>query len=155
MSSTFNQSKVMVVAVEYGGQWHLNLRPEAGVDLVMVVQLAGEDPLVFTRRFLRKVVHVVDRGADVVAAALAVASIFDVRHLESRCVIARTLLRTFRNGAESELYLVEPRDSTPDCHSQLTAIAEGLLESTETSSRIRVGYELYGASDATAVRAER
>jgi hypothetical protein len=155
MSSISNQSKVMVVAVEYGGQWRFNLRPEPGVDLIMVVQLVGEEPLVFARRFLRKVVYLVDRGADVVSAGLAVASVFDVRHLEARCVIARTLLRTFRTGAKSQLHLVEPSDSTSDCRSHLTAIAEGLLESAAVGSQIRVGYELYGTSDATTVRADR
>ncbi|HWZ92747.1 MAG TPA: hypothetical protein VNW92_27965 [Polyangiaceae bacterium] len=154
MSTIPNQSKVMVVAVEHGGQWRFNLRPEAGVDLVMVVQLIGEEPLAFARRFLRKVVHIVDRGADVVSAALAVAPVFDIRHLEARCVITRTLLRAFRSGANSQLHLVEPSNSTPDCLSHLAAIAEGLAASAAAGSQIRVGCKLYRNSGDSTVRAD-
>ena len=153
-SRSSNQSKVMVVAIEYGGQWCSSVRPEDGVDLVMVVQLVGEDPLEFARRFMQKLVGLVERGAEIVSAALAVASAFDVRHLEARCLIARTLLRTFR-GAKGLLHLVAPRDATADCRSHLTAIAEGLLENAATGSQIRVGYELYRASHPPSARVDR
>ncbi|HTA94197.1 MAG TPA: hypothetical protein VK745_31675 [Polyangiaceae bacterium] len=155
MSAISDQSKVMVVAIEYGGQWCPSVRPEVGIDLVMVVQLVGEEPLVFAGRFMRKVVNLVDRGAEIVSAALAVASVFDVRHLEARCLIARTVLRTFRSGAKGLLHLVEPRDATPDSRSHLTAIAEGLLEGAAVGSQIRVGHEVYRAPGATTARIGR
>jgi len=133
----------MFVAVEYGGQWPTDLRPDAGADLVMLVQIADEDPLVFTRRLLTKVVNILARGVDVVSGALAIAPVFDIRHLESRCTIARTLLRAFRHGSKCELYLIEPSNPTPDCRPQLLAIAEGLMENAATDSSIRVGYDSY------------
>ncbi|MEI9939575.1 MAG: hypothetical protein WDO69_20345 [Pseudomonadota bacterium] len=139
MPKVASQSRVMMVAVEYGAVWRFDLRPEAGVDLVMLVQLVGEEPVLFARRFLRKLVTLVEDGADIVSAALAVTAVIDVRHLEARCVIARTLLRAFRVGAKSLLYLVEPIGATDECRSHLTAIADGLLESLRTDSRIRVG----------------
>ncbi len=86
----------MLVAIEYGGQWRMNLAPSPGVDLVMVVQVVDEDPLVFARRFLAKVLGLVAQGSDVIFAVLAVAPTFDVRQLKARCAIARTLLRVFR-----------------------------------------------------------
>lgn len=143
----------MMIAVEYGAEWRFVLRPEAGVDLVMVVEHAGEDPLLFARRFLGKLVTLVDGGADVVSGALAVTTVVDVRRLEARCVIARALLRAFRVGAKSLLYLVEPSGATQDCRSHLTAIAEGLLESEQTDSRIQVGYASH--TDAAVVNAVR
>jgi hypothetical protein len=146
MQGLSGESKVMFVAVEYGGQWRTNLRSSAGVDLVMVVQLVGEDPLVFARRFLGKVLRVVARGADVSSAVLAVAPIFDLRHLEARCTIARTILRAFRRGSKSELYLVEPSGASPDCRPHLLAIAEGLAENAATDCHIRVGYESFSSA---------
>jgi hypothetical protein len=143
-----NQSKVMLIAVEFGGEWRFSMRPAPGVDLIMVVQVVDEEPLAFARRFLRKVLAVLDCGTTIVTAALAVARVFDVRHLEARCVIARTLLRTFRYGDKSQLHLAEPRGATPDCRSQLAAIAEGLLEGSTTDSEIRVGSESYGGTGA-------
>lgn len=154
MSESSKQSKVMVVAVEYGGQWCTSGRPEEGVDLVMVVQLVGEEPLEFARRFMETLVGLVERGAEIVSAALAVGSAFDVRHLEARCLIARTLLRTLR-GAKDPLHLVAPRDATADCRSHLTALVEGLLENAGTGSQIRVSYELYRSSSATTARVDR
>ena len=153
MSALVNQSRIMVVAVEYGADWRFNLRPEAGVDLVMVVQVIGEAPLVFARRFLSRLVRLLDNGADVVSAALAVSSAFDLRHLEARCVMVRTILRTFRSGAKRQLHLVEPIDATPDCRRHLTAIAEGLLEGGATDSEIRIGYGLGSRSSTTTVSA--
>jgi hypothetical protein len=154
MSGSSKPSKVMVVAVEYGGQWCSSGRPEEGVDLVMVVQRVGEEPLEFARRFMQTLVDLVERGAEIVSAALAVASAFEVRHLEARCLIARTLLRTLR-GASGSLHLVAPRDATADCRSHLTAIADGLLEGAPTGSQIRVSYELYRSSSATTARVDR
>jgi len=137
MRSITCKSKVMFVAVEYGGQWPVELRPDQDTDLIMVVQVAGEEPLIFARRFLRKVVSVVARGTDVVSAALAVAPTFDVRCLEARCAIARTALRALRRG--SELYLIEPSNARADCRPHLIAIAEGLAENAEADCQIRVG----------------
>lgn len=152
MQSLSEQSKVMFVAVEYGGQWRVDLRPEAGVDLIMVVQVVGEDPLAFARRFLGKVVSVVGRGSELISAVLAVAPIFDVRHLEARCTIARTLLRAFGRSSKSELYLVEPSNAMPDCRAYLTAIAEGLTEGAATNCRIRVGCESFRGALASVAR---
>jgi len=140
-----SQSKVMFVAIEYGGEWRVDLRPDGGTDLIMVVQVVGEDPLVFARRFLGKVVSVVARGADVVSAVLAVAPIFDVRRLEARCAIARTALRAFRRGSSSELCLIEPSNATPDCRPQLLAIAEGLAENACSDCQIRVAHVSVGS----------
>jgi len=139
MQTTAKQSKIMFVAIEYGGQWPSNLQPDEGADLVMVMQVADEDPLVFARRLLTKIVNVLARGVDVVSAVLAVAPIFDLRHLESRCSIGRTLLRAFRQGSKCQLYLIEPNEATPGCRQQLLALAEGLLEDAATDSQIRVG----------------
>ena len=113
-------SQVMVVAVELGGQWRFQLRPEVGVDLVLVAQLSGEDHSVFARRLLKKVVGLVEKGAEVVSAALVVSAAFDICRLEARCMIARAVLRAFRVDAKRELHLVEPIDSTTDCHSHLS-----------------------------------
>jgi hypothetical protein len=136
--------KVMLVAIECGGQWRMSLAPSPGVDLIMVVQLVDEDPLVFARRFLGKVLAIVAQGSDVILAVLAVAPTFDVRHLEARCAIARTLLRVFRPGSKSELQFVEPRNASPDCRPHLLAIAEGLSENAPTGCQISVGYERHG-----------
>jgi hypothetical protein len=127
----------MFVAVEYGGEWPLEVHPDHDTDLIMVVQVAGEEPLIFARRFLRKVVSVVARGTDVVSAALAVAPTFDVCRLEARCAIARAALRALRRG--SELYLIEPSNARADCRPHLLAIAEGLAENTNPDRQIRVG----------------
>jgi len=150
-----NKSRAMVVAVEYGAGWRCNLRPQAGVDLVLVVQVVGEEPLVFARRFLNRIVRLLDNGADVVSAALAVSSTFDLRHLEARCVIVRTILRTFRSGAKSQLLLVEPIDATPDCRRHLAAIVEGLLEGAATDSRIGIACDLGDGPNTMAVRGHR
>ena len=133
------QAKVVFVAIEYGGQWPSNLRPDAGADVVMVMQVADEDPLAFARRLSTKMVNVLARGVDVVSAALAVAPICDFRHLESRCSIGRTLLRAFRQGSKCRLYLIEPNEATLGGRQQLLALAEGLLEDAVTDSQIRVG----------------
>ena len=142
----------MFVAIEYGGEWRANLRPQAGVDLIMVVQVVGEDPLVFARRFLGKVLSVLARGADVISAVLAVAPVFDVRHLEARCAIVRTLLRVFPRGSKSELHLVEPSNAAEDCRPHLLAIAEGLTEGARSGGRIRVGYESFESTGTLPVR---
>jgi hypothetical protein len=147
--SLVTEAKVMLVAVEYGGEWRVGLRPSADADLVMVVQVDGEDPLLFARRFLRKVIALVAEGADVVSAVLAVAPNFDLRQLEARCAIARTILRAFRHGSKSELYLVEPSNAKPDCLAHLLAIAEGLTDNAATDCRIRVGYDTIDKSSAT------
>jgi hypothetical protein len=152
MPTISNQSKVMLIAVEFGGEWRFGMRPAPGVDLIVVIQVVDEEPSAFARRFLRKVFTLVDCGASVVSAALAVAPVFDVRRLEARCVIARTLLRTFRCGERSQLHLIEPRGATADCRSQLAAIAEGLLEGSTTDSQIRVGSESYGSAGALSGR---
>jgi len=128
----------MFVALEHGAEWHSRLHPEAGVDVVVVVQLAGEDPLLFARRFLTKVVATVGQGADIVAAVLAIAPIFDVRRLQARCAIARAGLRSFRG---------------PECRLHLRAIAEGLTEGAATDSQIRVGYESFSRAGTTIQRA--
>ena len=143
MLSQHGKSEVMLVAIEYGGQWRANLVPRQGVDLIMVIQVAGEDPLVFARRFLGKVLGVIARGSEVISAVLAVAPTFDVRHLEARCAIARTLLRVFRRGSKCQLHLVEPSKASPDCRAHLLAIAEGLTENEPTDCDIRVGYETF------------
>ena len=144
------QSKVVFVAIEYGGEWRVEMRPDEDTDLIMVVQVAGEDPLVFARRFLRKVVSVVARGADVGSAVLAVAPTFDVRRLEARCAIARSALRAFSRG--SELHLIEPSNSTPDCRPHLLAIAEGLAENAGTDCRIHVSRASLYSESAWAAR---
>jgi hypothetical protein len=143
----------MIVAVEYGAEWRFNPRPEIGVDLVMVVQVIGEEPLVFARRFLRKIVNLLDNGVDVVSAAFAVCSVFDLRHLEARCVVVRAILRAFRSGTKSQLHLVEPIGATLDCRRHLTALAEGFLECAATDSQIRIGCELGDSSNSTTVSA--
>jgi hypothetical protein len=147
------ESKVMFVALEHGAEWHSTLHPEAGVDVVVVVQLLGEDPLLFARRFLTKVVATVGRGADIVAGVLAIVPIFDVRRLQARCAIARALLRSFRAGANGKLYLIEPRQVGPECRLHLRAIAEGLTEDAATDSQIRVGYESFDRTGMTTQRA--
>jgi hypothetical protein len=154
MSRSSNQSKVMVVAVEYGGQWCSNVRPEEGIDLVMVVQLVGEEPLEFARRTMQKLVNLLEGGAELVSAAFVVASAVDTRHLEARCLIARTLMRTLRS-ANSPLHLVAPRDATADCRSHLTAIAEGLLENAAPGSQIRISDDRRCSSTAATARLDR
>jgi hypothetical protein len=151
--SSPQESKVMFVALEHGAEWHSRLHPEAGVDVVVVVQLAGEDPLLFARRFLTKVVATVGQGADIVAAALAIAPIFDVRRLQARCAIARAVLRSFRSGSNGKLYLTEPRQAGPECRLHLRAIAEGLTEGAATDSQIQVGYESFSRAGTTIQRA--
>ena len=129
----------MLVAVEYGGRWPAGLRPRADVDLVMVVQVEGEEPLLFAKRFLRKVSAIVAQGADVVFGVMAVAATLGLRDLEARCAIATTILRTFRHGSKSALYLVEPRNANPECQAHLMAIAEGLMDNAATDCIIQVG----------------
>jgi hypothetical protein len=146
------EPKVMFVALEYGAEWHSKLHPEVGVDVVVVVQLVGEDPLLFARRFLTKVVAAVGQGADIVAAVLAIAPIFDVRRLQARCAIARAALRSFRAGSNCKLYLTDPRQAAPECRRHLRAIAEGLTEGAATDSQIRVGYESFGRGGVTTQR---
>ena len=80
------------------------------------------------------------RGAVVLSAVLAVAPIFDVRRLESRCAISRASLRAFPRGSNGELHLIGPSNATPDCRAHLLAIAEGLIENAATDAQIRVGY---------------
>ncbi len=145
-------SKVMFVALEYGAEWQSRQHPEMGVDAVVVVQLADEDPLLFARRFLTKVVAAVGHGADIVAAVLAVAPIFDVCHLQARCTIARAALRSFRAGSNGKLYLTEPRRAAPECRHHLRAIAEGLMEGAATDSQIRVGDESFSRGATTSRR---
>ena len=147
------ESKVMFVALECGAEWHPRLLPEAGVDCVVVVQLVGEDPLLFARRFLTKVVVTVGHGADIVAAILAIAPIFDVGRLQARCVIARAVLRSFRADSNGKLYLIEPRQAGPECRLHLRAIAEGLTEGAATDSQIRVGHESFGCAGMPTQRA--
>ena len=142
----------MLVAVEFGGEWRATMRPDSGVDLVMVTQVDGEDPLLFARRFLRKVITIVAQGADVVSAVLVVAATFDLRHLEARCAIARTVLRSFRRETRRELYLVEPRNAKPDCLAHLLAIAEGLTDNASSDCRIRVGYATLSQDEASNVQ---
>jgi hypothetical protein len=153
MPSQHWKSEVMLVAIEYGGQWRASLAPRQGVDLIMVVQLAGEDPLVFARRFLSKVLTVIARGSDVISAVLAVAPTFDARHLEARCAIPRTLLRAFRRDTKCQLHLIEPSKASPDCRAHLLAIAEGFTENALTDCDIRVGYETLASACTGAPRA--
>ncbi len=143
MLQQYEKSEVMLVALEYGGQWRSNLAPHPGVDLIMVVQVAGEDPLLFARRFLDKVLAVIARGSEVTAAVLAVAPDVDARHLEARCAIARTLLRVLRRGSRRQLHLIEPSKAPPDCRAHLLAIAEGLTENSLSDCEIRVGYDTF------------
>ncbi|HEY3252558.1 MAG TPA: hypothetical protein VGJ91_01370 [Polyangiaceae bacterium] len=143
MEITCEQSKVMFVALECGGQWPVNLRANAGTDLIVVAQGVGEDLLAFARRFLGKVLSLVARGAEVTSSVLAVAPVFDLRHLEARCAIARALLRAFRLGSHSALYLVEPEKAAIDCRPHLLALAEGLAENAATDYRVHVGYDSF------------
>lgn len=147
------ESKVRFVALEYGAEWHSTLIPEAGVDFVVVVQVVGEDPLLFARRFLTKLVATVGQGAEVVAAVLAIAPIFDVRRLRARCAIARAALRSFRAGSNGKLYLTEPREAGLECHLHLRAMAEGLAEDAATDSRIKLGYESFRRAGLNSQRA--
>ncbi len=148
----YGKSEVMLVALEYGGQWRENLAPQPGVDLVMVVQVAGEDPLLFARRFLDKVLAVIARGSDVTSAVLAVAPNVDARCLEARCAIARTLLRVLRRGSRRELHLIEPSKPSADCRAHLLAIAEGLTENSLTDCEIHVGYQTFRSASTGAPR---
>ena len=152
MLSQHGKPEVMLVAIEYGGQWQTDLVPRPGVDLVMVVQVAEEDPLLFARRLLDKVLDLVARGSEVTSAVLAVAPSFGARHLEARCTIARTLLRVFRPGSKCQLRLLEPRKASLDCRAHLLAIAEGLTENVLTDCHIRVGYETFVSASAGATR---
>jgi hypothetical protein len=152
MLSQSGKSEVMLVAIEYGGQWQTSLAPRPAVDLIMVVQVAGEDPLAFARRFLAKVLTVLTRGSEVVSAALAVAPSFDSRRLEARCAIVRVLLRVFRRGSRCQLHLLEPNEAAPDCRAHLLAIAEGLTENALTDCDIRVGNETVTSANAAVAR---
>jgi hypothetical protein len=152
MQSQSGKSEVMLVAIEYGGRWQANLAPRPTVDLIMVVQLPGEDPLAFARRFLAKVLTVITRGSEVVSAVLAVAPSFDSRDLAARCAIVRVLLRTFRRGSRCQLHLVEPNEAAPECRAHLLAIAEGLTENALTDCDIRVGNEIFTGADAAVAR---
>ena len=147
-----SQSQVMLVAVEYGGRWPVGLRPRADVDLVIVVQVEGEEPRLFARRFLRKVTAIVAQGADVVFGMMAVAAAVGLLHLEARCAIASSILRAFRHGSKSALYLVEPNDANPDCKAYLVAIAQGLTDNVATDCIIQVGYEAIHDGAATIAR---
>lgn len=155
MSAMPDNSRTMVVAVEHGAEWRCNLRPQAGVDLLLVIQVIDEEPLVFARRFLDRLVRLLDNGGDVASAALAVSPTFDLRHLEARCVMARAILRTFRSGAQSQLLLLEPNGATPDCQSHLTALVEGLREGAATDSQIRIGRDLLDLSSGTGTGTRR
>jgi len=147
-----SQSKVMLVAVEYGGQWPAGLRPRGDVDLVMVVQVEGEAPLLFAKRFLRKVSAIVAQGGDVVLGVMAVAATLGLRDLEARCAVARTILRTFRIGRKSALYLVEPNQANSDCKAHLVAIANGLTDNAATDCIIQVGFDTIHDGAATMAR---
>ena len=137
------KSEVMLVALEYGGQWRPDLAPRSEADLIMVIQVAGEDPLQFARRFLDKVLTLIARGSEVTSAVMAVAPTIDARRLEARCAIARTLLRVFRPGSQGQLCLIEPSKAPADCRAHLLAIAEGLSESSLTDCEIRVGHDTF------------
>jgi hypothetical protein len=152
MQSQSGKSEVMLVAIEYGGRWQANLAPRPAVDLMMVIQLPGEDPLAFARRFLAKVLTVITHGSEVVSAVLAVAPSFDSRHLAARCAIVRVLLRIFRRGSRCQLHLLEPNQAAPDCRAHLFALAEGLTENAPTDCDIRVGDETFIAASATVAR---
>ena len=152
MKVAVGQAKVMFIALEYGGHWRVNLRPDADTDLVMVIQTVGEDPLIFARRLVGKVVSALGRGFEVVSAVLSVSPTLSAHHLEARCAIAKTLLRAFRGGSSCELYLVEPSNSTLDCRQHLIALAEGLAENAAIDCRIRVGYESFRASSVGTLR---
>jgi hypothetical protein len=152
-NSSREESKVTFVALEYGAEWHPRLHPEAGLDFMVVVQGADEDPLLFARRFLTKVVATIGQGADIVAAVLAIAPIFDVRRLQARCAIARSVLRSFRTGSNAKLYLTEPRKAGAECRLHLRALADGLLEGAATDSQISVGYESFDRAVTTIPRA--
>jgi hypothetical protein len=150
-----DRSRTMVVAVEYGAEPPCNLQPQAGVDLVAVFQAVGEEPMVFARRFLGKITLLLGNGIDVVSAALAVSSIFDLCHLEAPCVIVRTILRAFRSGCKGQLLLVEPIDATPECRRHLAAIVEGLLEGAATDSQIGIACDVSDSSSTTGAGARR
>ena len=152
MLSQHGKSEVMLVALEYGGQWRGNMAPHPGVDLIMVVQVAGEDPLVFARRFLDKVQAVIARDSEVTSAVLAVARNVDARHLEARCAIARTLIRVLRRGSRRQLHLIEPSKAPADCRAHLLAIAEGLTENSLTDCEIHVGYETFRSASTCVAR---
>ena len=154
MLSQYEKSEVVLVALEYGGRWRAEFAPSADVDLIMVIQVAGEDPLTFARRFIDKVSSVVARGLEVTSAVLAVAPDVDARHLEARCAVARTLLRILRRGPRPQLHLLEPDAAPPDCRAHLLAIAEGLTENSLTDCEIRVGYETFRRVNVGSVRAD-
>jgi hypothetical protein len=152
MLSQYGKSEVMLVALEYGGQWRANLAPHPGVDLIMIVQVAGEDPLAFARRFLDKVLAVIARGSEVISGVLAVAPNVNARNLEARCTIARTLLRVLRRGSGRQLHLIEPSKAPADCRAHLLAIAEGLTENSQTDCEIRVGYKTFRSASTGVAR---
>ncbi len=135
-------SRVMVIAVEYGCQWSRQLHCESNTVIVLIEQVPGEEQLAFARRVLRQVVALLEQGAELVSAALAVAGAFDLCRLQARGVIARAMMKAFGNGVKGELRFLEPRDSTPDCRSHLTAIVEGLLDDAKSQCRVTVMYEL-------------
>ena len=142
----FEPTPVMFVAIESGAQWPSSLRPQEGLDLIVVAQVFDEDLPAFTQRSLTKLGSVVDRGSPLTSAALLVAPTFDRRYLEARCVIARALAQAFRRGARSTLYLVEPRLAGVDCRPHLAALAEGLAENAATDYRIQVGPDAFAGA---------
>jgi hypothetical protein len=144
MLSRCERTEVVLVALEYGGQWRSSLANYEGVDLIMIVQVADEDPLAFARRLLEKMLAVVARGSEVIAAVLAVAPTIDTRRLAARSAIARTLLRVLRRGSRRRLQLVEPDNASADCRAHLVAIAEGLAEDSQSDCEISVGPEIFG-----------
>jgi hypothetical protein len=150
----YEKSEVMLVALEYGGQWRADLAPHPEVDLIMVVQVAGEDPLLFARRFLDKVLTVIARGSEVTSAVLGVAPNVGARDLEARCAIARTLLRVLRRGSRRQLHLIEPSQAPADCRAHLLAIAEGLTENSPTDCEIHVGYETFRSASTGVARTD-
>ena len=143
MTQTLSEpTPVMFVAVESGAEWPSSLRPQEGMDLIVVAQACDEDLLDFAQRSLAKLLSIADRGSPLTSAALLVAPYFDRRYLEARCVMARAFARAFRRGSQSTLYLVEPRRAGVDCRPHLLALAEGLAENTATDYRIQVGHEV-------------
>lgn len=139
----------MLVALEYGGHWRADSAPHPDADLIMIIQVEGEDPLTFARRFLQKILAVIAQGAAVTSAVLAVAPDVDARHLQSRCTIARNLLRVLRPGPGPQLHLVEPTRAPPECRAHLLALAEVLLENSDTECEIRAGYKTFRSAGAS------
>jgi hypothetical protein len=121
------QSHAIFVAAECGSEWLSNLRPMQGTDLVIVVQQPEELPSTFALRFTRRLAAAATRGVGLTSALLVVAPDFDVRRLEARSAIARTLLRTVGGRSRGALILVAPSASS-HCWPHLMALAEGLRE---------------------------